>query len=459
MIKLTMKEIINAIQGTIYIDGNKYDYQSISTDTRKLKENSIFIALKGDNFNGNDYVLQAILKGATICIVDEIKFNKEEIKEGITIIKVSNSKKALLDLAKCYRKKLDIKVVGITGSTGKTSTKDILAAFLSQKYKVFKTKGNFNNEIGLPLMIFDMDESYDIAVLEMGMSNFHEIHNLSEVAKPDIALITNIGITHIENLKTRENILKAKMEITDFFQKNNVLIVNSDNDLLKDLKSDNFSLIKAGILENSCDYKAFNIELSEEGCKFDIKNKTRIYKNIFMPIPGIHNVNNAVLAYACADILGVCHEDILKGIEKLERTSMRLDIIKNDNITLIDDTYNASPDSMKAAISVQKSLKGHRKIAILGTMKELGEESHNAHKDVGKYAKENGVDILIAVGEYVEDYKNGFNKDENFISFADIKTACAVLKDYIHRGDVVLVKASRSMKFEFIINELKKLND
>ena len=244
---LSLSEIVEAISGEILVNNNEGNFNKISTDTRKIEKDNLFIALTGENFNGNDYVCSAIEKGASIVIIDEVKFKVEELNNRGTIIKVKNTKSALGDLARFYRKKIGIKVVGITGSTGKTSTKDLVAAFLSGKYKVFKTQGNFNNEIGLPLMIFELSKEYDIAVLEMGTSNFGEINRLASIALPDVAAITNIGVAHIEYLKSRENILKEKMCITDYFDDKNSLIINCENDMLKTVnKCDEFKLEKIG---------------------------------------------------------------------------------------------------------------------------------------------------------------------------------------------------------------------
>ena len=228
--ELTFNELLKYSNGEVIVDNDNKEFNKLSTDTRKIEKGNIFLALKGENFNGNKYVKEAFSKGASIAIVDEVLFNEEDV-DGV-VIKVESGKDALLQIAKGYREKLGLKVVGITGSTGKTSTKDLVSAFLSGKYKVFKTKGNFNNEIGLPLMVLELDSSIDVAVLEMGMSDFNEIHNLVNCARPDIALITNIGVSHIENLKTRDNILKAKMEITDYFNKNNTLVINCEDDKL-----------------------------------------------------------------------------------------------------------------------------------------------------------------------------------------------------------------------------------
>ena len=465
---LSFEEIVKAVNGEVLRKGNRFDYDNISTDTRKIHDKSIFIALKGENFNGNSYVKQVSEKGALICIIDEVIYKSEDIKDYTSIIKVQDTKKALLDLAKYYRSKLDIKVVAITGSTGKTSTKDLTAAVLGAKYKVFKTEGNFNNEIGLPLMIFKLDNSYQVAVLEMGMSNLGEIHSMADVARPDIAIITNVGISHIENLKTRENILKAKLEITDFFKEKNTLIVNGDNDLLSLLEEKNFSLIKTGF-ENKWDFYAYDIVVNENSIDFKVKEKMQVEESIHIDLPGKHNVWNALLAIACGTVLKMSLKEIKEGLRNLQTSDMRLDIIRGNKFTIVNDCYNASPDSMKAAIDVLMNIIGKRKIAVLGTMKELGEESYLAHKEVGKYAKGKGIDLLIALGEFGKAYREGFQEreshekikesDESFLQFEDYDSVVEFLISYLKKEDVVLFKASRAMKFEKIIEKLKINND
>ncbi|WP_127836366.1 UDP-N-acetylmuramoyl-tripeptide--D-alanyl-D-alanine ligase [Clostridium prolinivorans] len=457
---LTFKEIIEAVNGELIKEGQETIYKSISTDTRTISKDSIFIALKGFNFNGNNYALEASIKGAKICIIDEIAFNNiSDFNKDTFIIKVNNTKEALLNLAKYYRNKLKVKIIGITGSTGKTSTKDLVAAALSKRYNVFKTKGNFNNEIGLPLMIFNIDNTYDIAVLEMGMSNFGEIHKLADVARPDIGIITNIGVSHIEYLKTRENILKAKLEITDFFTKNNTLIVNGDDDLLNKLKSNRYNLLKVGIENYDCYFRACDTIIGEESIEFKVEENKNLINNIFnICIPGKHNILNSMLAIACARKLNLSFEDIIEGFKNLEVTSMRLDIIKGNKFTIIDDSYNASPDSMKAALDVLSNLKGNKKIAVLGTMKELGDKSFEFHKEVGKYAKLKNIDLLITIGEYQKAFEEGFNDINKFKACSNSEEAFNYIKSIINYKDVILIKASRTMKFETIVNKLKMIN-
>lgn len=453
---LNLTEIIKAVNGEILFKNNDGIFNKVSTDTRKIEKDNLFIALKGANFNGNDYAVHAIEKGASIVIVDEVKFSEDQLNNKGTIIKVKDTKTALGDLAKFYRKKLGIKVVGITGSTGKTSTKDLVAAFLSGKYKVFKTQGNFNNEIGLPLMIFELSKDYDIAVLEMGTSNFGEINRLASIALPDVAAITNIGVAHIEYLKSRENILKEKMCIADFFENKNSLVVNCENDMLQTLNvSNKFNLEKVGYNENYDSY-AKNIELTGENTSFDVFTKDNKSYRFTLNMIGEHNVLNALIGIQIAKDFGLSFEEMEKGLENFNATSMRLEFIKKDNFTIINDSYNANPDSMKAALEVLKNYSGLRKIAVLGTMGELGDYAKEAHTEVGKFAK-GKADILLTTGEFKECYRQGF--EENTMVFESKQELMEKLADLIRENDAILIKASRSEKFEDIIKFIEQVRN
>jgi UDP-N-acetylmuramoyl-tripeptide--D-alanyl-D-alanine ligase len=455
---ISRDEIVQATGGELIVKGEALLYNNVSIDTRAIRDNDIFIALNGENFNANDFILEASKKGASICIIDEIKFQSVDLDSKTSVIVVEDTNKAIMQLAKFYINKLNLKVVGITGSTGKTSTKDLVAAVLSSKFKVFKTLGNFNNEIGLPMMIFKLDKTYDVAILEMGMSDFGEIHRLCDVARPDIAIITNIGMSHIENLKTRENILKAKMEVTDFFEDDSVLIVNSDNDLLQTVKTSKYKLINTGI-DSKADYGACNINIYESKITFNILDAgNEIDTVIEVDIPGRHNVLNSLLAVASAREMGMNYNEIAEGFKKLEVTSMRLDIIKGKKFTIVNDCYNASPDSMLAAIDVLCNIQGKSKIAILGTMGELGDSSFQAHKQVGAYAKEKNIDLLITIGEFNKAYSEGFVDIDKYRSFDNYDEVISFLEETLSENDVVLVKASRAMKFESIVNCLGNIN-
>jgi UDP-N-acetylmuramoyl-tripeptide--D-alanyl-D-alanine ligase len=452
-LELSLKELLEAVNGEVIFMG-KTEFNSICIDTRKIEKNNVYLAIKGENFNGNKFVLEAFKKGASVAIIDEVLFDLNDTENLETVIKVQDTEKALLQLAHYYRKKLGLKIVGVTGSCGKTSTKDLIAAFLSEKYKVFKTKGNFNNQIGLPLMILELDSSIDVAVLEMGMSNLGEIDVLANCARPDIAVITNIGLSHIENLKTQENILKAKSEIFNYFGEENSLIINGEDENLLKIKDKCFEILKIGY-NHEYDVYAFNIILEEDKTTFTVKDKEE--EIIFtIPMAGKHNVLNSMLAIEVAKKLNVTFNEMKRGIKNLEATSMRLQVIKKNKITIINDCYNASPDSMKSSMDVLSTYKIGRKIAILGTMNELGEEAANSHKEVGKYAL-NKVDLLIAIGKYNDCFKEGF-AGENLITFTTKEECINNLSTIIKENDVVLVKASRGMKFEDIVSSLEEVS-
>ena len=450
---LNIQEVIEAIKGEFIVKNNGGKFNKISTDTRKIEKDNLFFALKGENFNGNNYAVSAIEKGASVVIVDEVSFKEDELNNKGTIIKVDDTRKALGDLARYYRKKLGIKVVGITGSTGKTSTKDLIAAFLSGKYKVFKTQGNFNNEIGLPLMIFELNKEYDIAVLEMGTSNFGEINRLAGIALPDIAAITNIGVAHIEYLKTRENILKEKMSIADFFKEDSNLVLNCENDMLKTVSDKDYDKIniKRTGYDKQYDLYAENVELTCEKTSFDVISNGERYR-FTLNMVGEHNVLNALLGIQISKDLGLTFEEMEKGLENFEATSMRLEFIKHNGLIIINDSYNANPDSMKAALNVLKEYSGKRKIAVLGTMGELGEHARISHKEVGEFAK-GKADILFTTGTYNDSYKEGFGKDT--LIFNTKEELIESLINLVKEDDTILVKASRSAKFEEIIKELQ----
>ena len=450
MLELNLQEIVKATKGALLKEADVKEIKAVSTDTRKIEEGTMFIALKGENFNGNNYVLEAFNKGAKIAIVDEVKCDLNELKEDVALIKVQNTGRALMDLAKFYREKLGLKVVGITGSAGKTSTKDLVAAVLSDKYKVFKTKGNFNNEIGLPLMILELDSTYDVAILEMGMRGLGQIKELAEIASPDLGIITNIGISHIEILKTRENILKAKMEIATFFDKNNTLVVCGNDDFLGSLPSAEYKIVKTGVGEN---FKigAKNIALEELSSKFTVYDGEK-EEEFSLDMPGEHNISNLMLGIAIAKELGVSFEEMKRGLKNIEATSMRLELIKKDGFSILNDCYNSSPVAVKSAIDVMKNIEGKRRIAVLGTMRELGHKSEEAHEEIGKYAKENGIEKVLCFGDFSENIKEGYG--EGCTVYENKEELIKDLLNIICDGDIILVKASRSLKFEEITKAL-----
>lgn len=452
MLELTLDEIRNCFSREYLIKDNSrnIEFSGVSVDTRTIQQGDIFFALKGENFNGNEYIIDAIEKGARLCVIDELKVDTKKIPPNASIIKVDNAELALGKLAQFYLNKLGTKVVGITGSVGKTSTKDMVSAVLSSKFKILKTNGNFNNHIGLPLTVFRLDSSYDIAILEMGMNHAGEIEYLANIANPDVAIITNIGMSHIENLGSQQNILKAKMEITCNFKDDNLLVLNGDDSFLTTVNSNKYKVVKVDTQGTSF-ISAQNIHCDEMSSSFELKSAQGC-RATQINVPGKHNVNNFLLAVAVGEHFGLSIDDMIIGLDSMEKTSMRLDIINNNGYTLINDAYNASPASMKAAIDVARNIKGSRHICVLGTMKELGDMSGEAHKDVALYAQNENIDVIYTTGEYTEQYESVLK--EKCKRFSSKEEMIAAIKKDVRKNDVVLIKASRGAKFEEVFNQL-----
>ena len=446
LIKICDAEIINGNENLILKNFNK--------DTRTIKNGDVYLGIKGENFDGNKFIKEALEKGASACIIDNKEFLDFDLKD-YTIIYVKDTVKALGELAKYKRSLYDIPVIGITGSVGKTSTKDIISSVLNKKYKVLKTEGNYNNEIGLPLTILKL-EDHNALVLEMGMSEFKEIEYLSNIANPTTAVITNIGTAHIANLGSRENILKAKLEIINGLKEDGKLIINNDNDLLNKYKDKiNADVITVGI-KNECDYKAINIKDCNDGISFDIMYEDKI-TNLFTPINDSAYIYNSLMAFVVGLEYNINLEQIKKGIEDFKLSKSRLEKhIKND-ITIIDDTYNASIDSIKSSLNYLENQKGKRKIAVLGDILETGKFAKEIHSELGKYIKANSkIDCLYTIGEssiYIHNEVKNINKLKTK-HFNNIEEATNYLLKELKKDDVILLKASHGMNFYKIVIDL-----
>ena len=455
-----VEDIIRECDGKLIIGDLKKECVNFCKDTRVIKENDVYIGIKGENFDGNKFYDKAFDNGASICILDnieEIDTNKYKDK---TIIKVEDSIIALGKIAAYKRSLYNIPVIAITGSVGKTSTKDMIASVLETKYHVLKTEGNNNNNIGMPLTILKLKD-HNCMVLEMGMNHFNEISYLTKIAKPTVAVITNIGTAHIGNLGSRENILKAKLEILEGLAKDGVLFINNDNDLLHkeyDKLKDNYKVKTIGI-DNSSDYMAYNIKEDITGSTFTIKDND-IEEEVQVNIATRPFIYNSLMGYAIGKELNIDNNLIKEGISNLKLTNHRLEKKLNKNgVTIIDDTYNASYDSMKSALELLGK-SNNRKIAILGDMLELGEYSEQIHRKIGEDVVNNNIDILITVGEYSsyineEAIKDGFNK-ENSYNFKYQNDTYSLLKDILKGGDIVLVKGSHGINLVKVVEEIMK---
>ena len=457
MKEIYVKDILKICKGTLICGDENIICENFSKDTREIESRDVYIGIKGENFDGNNFYKEAFEKGASVCIIE-----KEEIEkvEGKTIIKVENTIDALQKLA-TYKRSLynNIPVIAITGSVGKTSTKDMIANVVNQKYKVLKTQGNLNNHIGLPLTILKLKD-HNAIVVEMGMNHFGEIRTLTNIVKPNICVITNIGTSHIGNLGSRENILKAKLEILEGMEEKGTIIINNDNDLLNKWAKENegkYSSITFGIDEKS-NIQAKNIELDEAKSNFIFEMDNKEYK-VEVPVQGKHFVYNSLAAIAVGTNLNIPINEIQKGIKEFSLTKNRMEIKTNkQGIIIINDSYNASFDSMKASLEVLSNFNGNKKIAVLGDMFELGSYAENLHRKVGKEVADKNIDILITVGNLSkniakEAIENKMNK-ENIYIFDTKEEAICCIEKIAERGDVILVKASNGMKFNKIVEKL-----
>lgn len=451
---LSSKTIQKMVDGRLRGPGN-IEVSSVSIDTRTLEKGALFIAISGQRFDGHDFVEEAIKKGAALVMVQEDR----KIPDGIPAVFVHDTVKALGKLAKNYRDLFNIPVIAVTGSVGKTSTKDMIASVLSARYKVHKTKGNFNNEIGLPLSVLGLDETHEAAVFELGMRGFGEISELSRITSPDIAVITNIGISHIERLGNRQNILKAKLEILDGLKKDGTVILNGDDELLSGLRGLlSYRTIFYGINEGQ-DIWAFDLSSKgEEGVNFQVQT-LKNDMDLFIPAPGIHNVHNALSAIAVAQTLNMTDQEIKEGLLKFSSSRLRMNIEEKDGIKFINDSYNAAPSSVRAALSVLCDIgRGKRKWAVLGDMLELGEWTEEAHKEIGRLVSAMSIDYLVGIGSFARWYIKGAEENEDNTTctalFGSISEAKPYIKTVMQKGDVLLFKGSRSMKLDVLVQEL-----
>lgn len=454
MEQLTISEIIEATGGKLLSGNTDVTVTSVCIDSRKCEKNSLFIPLIGANNDGHMFIEKAFESGASVSLVQEHHDTTKNL-EG-SLIMVKSTQKALGDLAKYYRNKFKIPFIGVTGSVGKTTTKEMIAAALGESLNVLKTQSNYNGQIGLPLTLFNLNSNHQAAVIEMGVSEFGEMDRLSEIANIDIGVITNIGVSHIENFKSTQNTCKEKIKMLP--KNKGVLYLNGDSPILSDpeIKSLHNNIIYFG-MNGNYPYRCQDIYSDNNETHFTLITP-RYRESITIPCLGIHNVYNALAAIAVAEGMGVHIEDIKKGLLKFQNVDMRQQIIELNEITIINDSYNASPDSVKSSVSVLKTLaKPGRNIVVIADMLELGEKSPEIHFETGRYIAIEGIDVLITIGEnsmYLSDGAKSSNKDILIAHFTDNREACGFLNDHITIGDKILIKGSRGMHTEEIANYL-----
>lgn len=448
----------------------------VERDSREADDGSIFIALRGEKHDANDYVEQAYENGCRIFVISsETALEKLTAHDDASVIMTEDTHQALYTMAKNYLAGFDVLKFAVTGSAGKTTTKDMLKAMLSRKYRTIANYKNYNNDIGVSLTAFEVDSSTEAAIFEMGMNHAGEIHLLADIVRPDIACITNVGTAHIGNLGSRENIFRAKMEITDFMDENSTLVYNIDNDMLAKLKDKDTAYKKL-----ACGYDAEQdgvimvimsqgasegiVEASpgasgEEGISFILRYNGENMM-FYLPILGVHNASNAAVACGCAVTAGVSLADCSDAMMDLDLTEGRMSITRSGSLKIIDDTYNANPDAMKAAVDALASTYGKRRVAVLADMLELGGRSEEFHRKIGSYVAEKGINVLAAVGSqaaYMADSAEEEAGDRiKTYRFKDADDFAEHAADILEAEDIVLVKGSHSMHTADIVDFLRK---
>ena len=434
--------------------GADVEVSAVSTDTRTISRGDLFVAVKGENFDGNDYIAKAAENGAAAAISDRAEGS---VNAGIPVVYVEDSRRAQLALSRAYRDRFSPFLCGVTGSVGKTSTKDMIYAVLSAKCKTLKTEGNLNNDIGLPKMLFRLDESYGAAVIEMGMSDLGEISALSTAAHPDCAVITNIGWCHIENLKTRENILRAKLEILDGAKETAPLILNGDDEFLSAVTPERAGgrrLVRFGF-GAGCDVRAENVVHTENGERFELVAGGERYP-AELSVVGEHHITNALAAFCVGIEAGMTPEEIIPAFLRYEASGMRQKIERRGEVTVILDCYNASPTSMESSLSVLGRMEcTGRKIAVLGDMLELGEMSEQLHRGVAEHIVKNADAAFLFGAEMSECARELSKRGFPVTHSTDKGVVTKALLESVSAGDCLLFKGSHGMHMEEIAEKIK----
>ena len=451
----TVKDALTSTKGRL-LSGNENDMLTgVSTDTRRLKGGELFVAIKGQRFDGHNFILDAVSKGAGCVLIQEGCITSANFKlPDLSFISVANSIMALGEIAHFHRSRFNIPLIGVTGSNGKTTTKEMIAAILSKKLNILKNYGTENNHIGVPLTLMRLNSKHKIAILEMGTNHLGEIKRLSRIASPTMALITNIGPSHLEYLKDIDTVLKAKCEILEYLPKDAKLVINADDELLKGLKGD-FKIIRFG-LSKGCDFYADKVSIEPDGISFRLNGKWEVNLGLL----GRQNIYNALGAIAASWDCGVSIDEVKEALREFRVPNMRMEVKRIGDIKVINDSYNSNPLSMRQAIEVLKDMttKG-RKILVAGDMLELGSFSGRFHHLVGRQAAESGIDLIVAVGKLAEHVAKGAQEagmSQKKIRMCNLtKEAGEAVIDLIKKGDTILVKGSRAMKMEQIVHELE----
>ena len=450
--RVKVSDIAAAAEGKLLCGDENTVITSFITDSREAKAGAMFVPIRGERADGHSYI-PAVLEGPAAAA-----FTDHEIPLGEKpLVLVKDCREALQRAAAWYRDQFAIPIVGITGSVGKTTAKEMVAQALSAQFRVLKTAGNQNSQVGVPITVCGLRKDHTAAVVEMGVSMPGEMARIAGVVKPTCAVMTNIGVSHIEFMKTRENILAEKARIADYLPPDGALFVNGDDDLLPILKETMGSRVVTFGLGPTCDWRAFGLNEADKGTFFTCQSPAGERTELFVPAAGEHNVRNALCAMAVARYLGVPAGDVVRAISAYKAPAMRQQMVEANGLLIIDDSYNASPDSMRSAIDVlsTRPVTGKR-AAVLADMLELGDFSQQGHYQVGQYAKERGVELLVAVGPLSREIAAGYGEGARW--FATNQEAAAFLRDALRPGDAVLVKGSRGMKTDEIVAALSAVS-
>lgn len=455
MDKISLTNLVAVIGGQVIAGTAELSIDVVTIDSRQVPSGALFVAIKGERYDGHDFIGDAVRKGAAAVVVHE----ERPIEAGqVTVILVEDTLTALGDIAAYYRSRFKIPVIGITGSNGKTTIKDLLASVLEQQFAIVKTEGNYNNEIGLPLTLFKLSRDTQAAVVEMGMRGLGQIRRLAQIARPTIGIVSNVGLTHLELLGSQENIANAKGELIESLPADGLAVLNGDDPFVRMMYPKTAArTIFYGIDAAELDLRAVDIQMTDRGSRFRVQAKDLSFE-VTLPVPGRHNILNALAAMAAALEIGVTVEGIQKGLAQPQLTGKRLRIYETRGYWIIDDTYNASPSSVTAALDVLADMvMGQRKIAVLADMLELGPDSRQIHRGLGEYARKKGIDHLYAYGDLGREYVEGFGEREGRSGFFNTKAELiTMLQKRIQPGDVVLVKGSRGMKMEEVVAALSE---
>ena len=448
MTEFALKDVISACGGRPLFEAADVQIKDVTIDSRRVSNGSVFVCIKGERLDGHDFIESALKNGAAAVI-------SEKPAKG-NIILVDSALDAFQSIAAAYAEQFDIPRIGVTGSVGKTTTKELLYSVLSQKYRTFKNEANLNSQTGVPITLLKLAPEYEAAVIEMGMSKFGEMDRLAKMVRPTLAVYTNIGESHIEFLGSKDGIFNAKTEMLKYLPENALVIINGDDPILARIKAMRKNVVSCGFSEEN-DCYAYDIsERGFEGSEFTVSYKGK-QTRAFMPAPGKYMILNALVCVAAAEALGVERELAIKGIASFIPPEGRMKIINTGRLTLLSDAYNANPTSVRASIDTALSGSG-RKVLILGDMYELGENSPEYHRSIGEYAASKGADIILTVGELAKDIYDGAKKcGADVLWFADTEDLHNALPSLLSGGDTVLVKASHGMHLERTAEYIKGL--